>query len=98
LVTVSVSAPAAQGAGLALAGGTHIAGTVVANAGGAVAFAVRLAVPAHAGAYSLTASGADRSTSAQVTLRPTAPLLSAPANVPTLRGIPSLLLPLLRRA
>jgi ELWxxDGT repeat protein len=96
-VTISVTPPAAQGANLAAAAGSYVAGTVTADAGGAVAFAVRLDEETVPGAYTVTASSGNLSASVLVTVSATAPLLSAPDGVSVLGDRLSVFLPMLRR-
>lgn len=96
-VTISVTPPTPQGASVAAVGAAYVVGSVTADASGAVSFAVQLDGIASAGAYTITASGGSLSASSQVTVSAAAPVLTAPASTPALRGLPSVFLPMIRR-
>jgi ELWxxDGT repeat protein len=96
-VTVSVTPPATQSTGLVAAADSYVAGTVTADADGAVAFAVQLDGETLPGAYTVMASSGNLSARALVTVSAAAPLLSAPDGVPVLGDRISVFLPMIRR-
>lgn len=96
-VDIQVAPPAGGQAGLAQSGALYLAGSVVADAGGTIGFAVLLDRGARPGVYTVTASAGDLTASAQVTLDSAAPALAAPAGATVVRGRPTVFLPLLRR-
>ncbi len=96
-VTISVTPPATTGLDSATLAAPYVAGTVNADASGSVSFAVLLGSGAPAGTYTVTASSGSSQVSSQITVSPSASVLSPPANVPIVRGLPTTYLPLVRR-
>lgn len=98
-VTITVTPPAPATNRLANTPDPVVVGEVTANANGEVNFGVQFAVGASAGVYTITASNGTVSQSTSVTISPSAPVLTAPAELPTLQapGLGQIFLPLLSR-
>jgi ELWxxDGT repeat protein len=98
-VTISVTPPAPTANSLATTPPSIVAGQVAADANGAFSFGIQFAANAVAGSYTIMASSGELSQSTQVSISASAPLLTAPEDLPILTPTSQVLvfLPLVRR-